>query len=59
LECSALTFLDSSGIRAIFTFKSQTSGTVVIRNPCPPVSKVLAIAGVDSRTGVLIEPPIT
>jgi anti-anti-sigma factor len=36
LECSRLTFLDSSGIRAILRLASQTAGSVVIRNPAPP-----------------------
>ena len=58
LECSRLTFLDSSGIRAILRLASQTAGSVVIRNPCPPVSTVLTIAGLDERTGVRVEPPI-
>ena len=45
LECSRLT-------------ASQTAGSVIIRNPCPPVSTVLTIAGLDERTGVRVEPPI-
>jgi anti-anti-sigma factor len=58
LECSRLTFLDSSGIRAILRLASQTAGSVVIRNPCPPVSTVLTIAGLDERTGVRVDPPV-
>ena len=46
------------GIRAILRLASQTAGSVVIRNPCPPVSTVLTIAGLDERTGVRVEPPI-
>ena len=57
LECSALTFLDSSGIRAILTLASHTLGKVIICNPDPPVRKVLTIAGVDEGMGVLLEPP--
>jgi stage II sporulation protein AA (anti-sigma F factor antagonist) len=55
LDCSRLTFLDSSGIRAFLTFASKTPGTLVIRDPTPTVRKVLEIAGVDQRTGVRIE----
>jgi stage II sporulation protein AA (anti-sigma F factor antagonist) len=55
LECSALTFLDSSGIRAILTFASQLSGSVIIRCPSPTVRKVLEIAGVDEAIGVKVE----
>jgi anti-anti-sigma factor len=55
LDCSALTFLDSSGIRAILTFASQTPASVVIRRPSPAVRKVLEIAGVDEAIGVKVE----
>ena len=56
LDCSALTFLDSSGIRAILTLASQTQGRVLIRCPTPAVVKVLQIAGGDEATGVKVEP---
>jgi anti-anti-sigma factor len=57
LEMSALTFLDSSGIRAILQFGAQVPHrAVVIRNPPDNVRRVLAIAGIDERTGVRIEP---
>jgi anti-anti-sigma factor len=56
LECSGLTFLDSSGIRAFLTFASQAPGVLVIRNASPTVRKVLEIAGVGQHTGVRIEP---
>ncbi len=55
LDCSALTFLDSSGIRAILTFASQVPGGVVIRCPSSTVRKVLEIAGVDESIGVKVE----
>jgi anti-anti-sigma factor len=55
LDCSALTFLDSSGIRAILTFASQLPGGVVIRRATPTVRKVLEIAGVDEAIGVKVE----
>ena len=55
LDCSALTFLDSSGIRAILTFASQLPGGVVIRRATPTVRKVLEIAGVDEAMGVKVE----
>jgi stage II sporulation protein AA (anti-sigma F factor antagonist) len=56
LDCSALTFLDSSGIRAILMLASRTPASVVIRCPTPAVQKVLEIAGVDEATGVKVEP---
>jgi anti-anti-sigma factor len=54
-DCSALTFLDSSGIRAILTVAAQTPASVVIRRPSPIVRKVLEIAGVDEAIGVKVE----
>jgi stage II sporulation protein AA (anti-sigma F factor antagonist) len=54
LDCSALTFLDSSGIRAIVTLASQTPGSVIIRRPSPTVRTVLEIAGVDEAIGLKV-----
>lgn len=57
LEMSDLTFLDSSGIRAILQFGALVPDrAVVLRNPQENVRQVLAIAGVDERTGVRMEP---
>ena len=55
LECSGLTFLDSSGIRAIIALASGTPGSVILRNPGPSVRKVLAIVGIDGMAGIRIE----
>jgi anti-sigma B factor antagonist len=57
LDMSELTFLDSSGIRAIFQFTALVRDKgVVIRNPSGPVRKTLEIAGVGEGRGVRIEP---
>ena len=56
LELSQLTFLDSSGIRAVLALASQHSRTVILRNPHPNVLKVLSISGVGELATVLIEP---
>jgi anti-anti-sigma factor len=56
LDCSQLTFVDSSGIRAILRFASDVPEYVVLRNPRPNVRGVLAIAGIDETLGVRIEP---
>lgn len=56
LNCSELTFLDSSGIRAILKFASTVPRGVTIRNPTPNVRTVLSIVGVDHGVGVRIEP---
>jgi anti-anti-sigma factor len=55
LDCSGLTFLDSSGIRAIFQLASRAGRAVVLRNPTGHVEKVLRIAGVDGQMGLRIE----
>ena len=55
LDCTALTFLDSSGIRAILTLASRNQGTVTIRCPSPAVRKVLEITRVDELSGVTVE----
>jgi len=56
LDCSELTFLDSSGIRAILDFASTVPRDVIIRNPTPNVRMVLSMVGVDQGLGVRVEP---
>jgi len=56
LDLSDLTFVDSSGIRAILAL-SQAKGPVVLRNLPENVRKVLVIAGVNETMGVRIDPP--
>jgi anti-sigma B factor antagonist len=56
LDCSELTFLDSSGIRAIFQLASRAESRVIIRNPTENVRKVFAIVGIDGQMGVRVEP---
>jgi anti-anti-sigma factor len=55
LDCSELSFLDSSGLRAILTFAATVPEHVVIRNPSGNVRKVFDITGIDERAGVRIE----
>jgi anti-anti-sigma factor len=56
LECSELTFLDSSGIRAIFQLASKAERGVILRNPTEIVRRVLTIAGVNGQMGVRFDP---
>ena len=56
LDCSELTFLDSSGIRAILKFASTVPRDVIIRNPTDHVRTVLAMVGADKGLGVRVEP---
>ena len=55
LDLSELTFLDSTGIRAILVLAGQVSGGVVIRRPRPPVRRVLDLVRVDGHRGIRIE----
>ncbi len=57
LDMSELTFLDSSGIRAIVELATKSQRVVVIRQPPDNIRKVLAIAGIDGSMGVRIDPP--
>jgi anti-anti-sigma factor len=56
LDCSELTFLDSSGIRAILKFASTVPRDVVIRNPSTNVRTLLSMVGVGKGLGVRIDP---
>jgi anti-anti-sigma factor len=56
LDCSRLTFVDSSGILAILRLASEIPECLVLRNPRPNVRGVLAVAGIDETVGVRIEP---
>lgn len=55
LDISALTFLDSSGIRALLRLAKVRTEGVVLRNPQPNVRKVLDVAGIDAM-GVRMDP---
>jgi anti-anti-sigma factor len=55
LDLSALTFLDSLGIRAILRLAKVRTEGVVLRNPQPNVRKVLNLAGIDAM-GVRMDP---
>jgi anti-anti-sigma factor len=55
LDCSRLTFLDSSGIRAILKLAAECSAPVILRKPSPMVRRVLAISGVDELAELQIE----
>jgi anti-anti-sigma factor len=56
LDASQLTFLDSSGIRAMLELAAQCAAPVILRNPPPMVRRVLAMAGVDELAALRIEP---
>jgi len=55
VDASGLTFLDSSGIRAIVQMAQDCGRTLIFRNPPENVRKVLEIAGVNETMGVRIE----
>jgi anti-anti-sigma factor len=56
LDLTELTFLDSSGIRAILTMAREigTNG-VVMRNTQPNVRRVIELIGIEGRNGVRLE----
>jgi anti-anti-sigma factor len=56
LDLSELTFLDSSGIRAILQIARASGQAVVLRSLRPNIRRVLDVAGVNETLGVQIEP---
>jgi anti-anti-sigma factor len=56
LDLSELTFLDSTGIRAILKLARVRQEAVVLRNVRANVRNVLAVAGANDALGVRIEP---
>jgi len=55
LDLSELTFLDSTGIRAILVVAGRVGEGVIIRRPTPPVRRVLDLVGIDGHRGIRIE----
>ena len=55
LDLSELTFLDSSGIRAILQVARMSGQAVVLRNIRPNILRVLEVTGVNESLGVRIE----
>ena len=56
LDVSALTFTDSTGMRAIVRLASSCRHGVVLRHPRPAVQKVFDIVQMDRVTGLRVEP---
>ena len=56
LELSGLSFLDSSGIRAILQFASTVPKGVVLRNPRSNVQQVLQIVDIAAHDSIRLEP---
>jgi anti-anti-sigma factor len=56
LDMTELTFIDSSGIRAILTMAQEIGANgVVLRNPQPNVRRVLDLIGLQGRSGIRVE----
>jgi anti-sigma B factor antagonist len=56
LDMTELTFIDSSGIRAILTMAQEIGANgVVLRNPQPNVRRVLDLIGIEGRSGIRVE----
>ena len=57
LELSGVSFLDSSGIRAVVALARELDGRgLVLRNPADNVRKVLRLVDVVGRDGIRVEP---
>lgn len=56
LDLSGLSFMDSSGLRVVLQLvRGRMDGVVVLRNPSPPVHRVLEIALPGETPGVRVE----
>jgi anti-anti-sigma factor len=53
LDLSQLSFIDSSGIRAILRLADEAD-EVALRDPLPGVRKVLDISGIVGRRGIML-----
>jgi anti-anti-sigma factor len=57
LELSGVSFLDSSGIRAVVALARELDGRgLVLRNPAENVRKVLRLVDVVGRDGIRLDP---
>jgi anti-anti-sigma factor len=55
-DLSALTFLDSSGIRALLTITERCQGrAITLRAPSDNVRKVLDLTGIIGRAGISLD----
>jgi len=50
-----LTFMDSSGLKAVVALAQRVDGIVVLRCPPPNVLRLLDILGVEGAVGIRIE----
>jgi anti-anti-sigma factor len=54
LDLAGLTFIDSSGIRAIVTLAKEIRCSVIIQRPRPAVRRVLDLTGIAGHVGIRI-----
>jgi len=55
LDLTRLTFMDSSGLKAVVALAQRVDGIVVLRCPPPNVLRLLDILGVEGAVGIRIE----
>jgi len=57
LDLAALTFLDSTGVRAVLALAGRLGGRrVILRRAMSNVRRTLVIAGIDRGGGIVVEP---
>ena len=54
LDLTRLTFIDSTGLKAVAELAQRVDGIVVLRCPPPNVLRILDILGVNSVVGIRI-----
>ena len=55
LDLSDLSFIDSSGIRAVLAIAEGTTGAVVLRGPSASVRRVIDLTGIVGRYGIVLD----
>ncbi|MGZ4152618.1 MAG: STAS domain-containing protein [Actinomycetota bacterium] len=57
LDLASLTFLDSTGVRAVLVLAERLGGRrVILRRAMSNVRRTLMIAGIDGQGGISVEP---
>ena len=55
IDLSNLSFMDSTGIRAILALAERAGGSVLLRHPTANVRKVIDLTGIVGRDGIALD----